>query len=224
MPLILILAECGIELIPKKLRNHPAIRKNLNSRNYASQLLDNALHHTAMKKLKNYQKRGRPDVAHLCLLNALGSPLNKAGLLKVYLHTTRNKIYFFNPEIRITRNFNRFKGLMAKLLIDNIIGPENSPLISSFRGSLKDLIDSFEEPEVILFSSRENLVKNAETLFSKGSEKNYVILIGGFQKSRLSERVRGLSERKISISNYSLDAWVAVYKALCAFENANDIV
>jgi rRNA pseudouridine-1189 N-methylase Emg1 (Nep1/Mra1 family) len=45
MPLIIILAECGIELIPKEIRNHPAVSKNLSSQLYSSQLLDNALHH-----------------------------------------------------------------------------------------------------------------------------------------------------------------------------------
>ena len=76
MPLTIILAECGIELIPDEIKDHPAVQKNLQKENYASRILDNAIHHNAMKKLNNYEKRGRPDITHICLLNALGSPLN----------------------------------------------------------------------------------------------------------------------------------------------------
>ncbi|GAG78396.1 unnamed protein product, partial [marine sediment metagenome] len=56
-----------------EIRKHSAVRKNLSSQIYASQILDNALHHSAMKNLKNSEKRGRPDITHLCLLN----PLNR---------------------------------------------------------------------------------------------------------------------------------------------------
>jgi len=113
MPLTIILAECGLELIPKEIRKHPAIQRNLKRENYSSQLLDNALHHSAMVKLKNVGKRGRPDITHSCLLNALGSPLNKSGNLKLYIHTLNNKIFEFNPQIKIARNYNRFKGFMV---------------------------------------------------------------------------------------------------------------
>ena len=121
MPLIIILAECGLELIPKEIRQHSSVKRHLSHKNYSSQLLDNALHHSAMNNLSNKEKRGRPDIAHLCILNALGSSLNKSGSLELFFHTIRNRIYRINSEIRITRNYNRFKGLMAKLLIDNDI-------------------------------------------------------------------------------------------------------
>ena len=53
MPLTIILVECGIELIPKEIRNKPSVKNNFSRQIYASQLLDNALHHTAMKNFKN---------------------------------------------------------------------------------------------------------------------------------------------------------------------------
>ena len=93
MPLILILVECGLEIIPRQIRNHSSVKKNRTNKIYSSQLLDNALHHSAMKNLKNSIKRGRPDIVHLCLLNALGSPLNKSSNLKLYIHTIKNKIF-----------------------------------------------------------------------------------------------------------------------------------
>lgn len=58
----------------------------------------------------------RPDITHQCLLALLDSPLNKAGLLQVYIHTAQNVLIEVNPQIRIPRTFKRFCGLMVKLL------------------------------------------------------------------------------------------------------------
>ncbi len=218
MPLIIILVECGLELIPKQIRNHPAVKKNLSSSIYSSQLLDNALHFSAMKKLKNYEKRGRPDITHVCLLNALGSPLNKNGNLLLFIHTINNKIFNINPEIRIARNYNRFKGLMAKLLIDGRIETKDTKLIEPFKGNLKELIAKFEHSEVYLFSSKGTLINNYKELFIGDLIKNYFVIIGGFQKSSFSKEIITLSENLISISKHPLDAWATVNKVISYYE------
>lgn len=220
MPLIIILVECGLELIPKQIRSHPSVKRNLKLKNYASQLLDNSLHHSAMKNLKKFEKRGRPDITHICLLNALGSPLNKSGNLKLYIHTVNKKIYEFNNKIRIARNFNRFKGLMTKLLLDGqIIG-----LISPVHDNLNDLIESFESPNIILFSSKGKLIKNYDDLFTQNLSKNYIAMVGGFQKSDFSREIYALSDNVISISEYPLDAWVAVNRIITYYEINQNII
>lgn len=43
----------------------------------------------------------------------LDSPLNRAGLLQVYIHTERNVLIEVNPSTRIPRTFDRFCGLMG---------------------------------------------------------------------------------------------------------------
>ena len=43
----------------------------------------------------------------------LDSPLNRAGLLQVYLHTERNVLIEIHPQTRIPRTFDRFCGLMG---------------------------------------------------------------------------------------------------------------
>lgn len=224
MPLLIFLVECGIELIPKEIRNHSAVRKNLSAQIYSSQLLDNALHHSAMINLKNPEKRGRPDIAHLSLLNALGSPLNKSGNLRVYLHTIHNKIFEFNPEIRISRNYNRFKGLMAKVLIDNDITVNGVKLISSFNGTIQDLLNTFREPKILQFSNKGKLISNYDELFNEDISKNIIAIIGGFQKSTFSDELLSLSKSLISISNYSLDAWVVVSKVINFYEMTHNII
>jgi len=224
MPLILILAESGIEIISKELRSHPAVRKNIRAKNYASQLLDNAIHHSAMDKIKDSQKRGRPDILHLCLLNALGSPLNKRGFLELYIHTIKDKIFKVLPDIRITRNFNRFKGLIAKLLIDGRIGVVGSELISPFEGNLTDLINSYENNEVVLFSSKGNLIEDPKNLYPKDLNKNITVIIGTFQKTSFKPEINRITDNLVAISPYSLDAWVAVYKAITYYEFIHKIL
>jgi len=224
MPLILILAETGLELIPDQIRNHPSVTKNLKVSDYSTQLLDNALHHSAMINLSNYEKRGRPDIAHNCLLNALGSPLNKEGHLKIFLHTVNNKIFKFNPEIRLSRNYKRFKGLMAKLLVSNEININSVKLISLFSGDLKDLIKKFKNRELILLSSKGKLIKYHLDLFPKSLTKNIIIIIGGFQKGNFAQDILKLSEKIISISQYSLNAWNVVNKIITFYEIAHNIL
>ena len=53
----------------------------------------------------------------------LDSPLNKAGLLQVYVHTEKNVLIEINPHTRIPRTFDRFCGLMGKFSM--LIGSVN---------------------------------------------------------------------------------------------------
>ena len=51
-----------------------------------------------------------------CLLMLMDSPLNRAGLLQVYVHTEKNVLIEINPSTRIPRTFDRFCGLMGELV------------------------------------------------------------------------------------------------------------
>jgi rRNA small subunit pseudouridine methyltransferase Nep1 len=224
MPLILILVDCGIELIPSEIKNHSSVQRNLKRDNYAAKLLDNALHHSAMLKLKDSEKRGRPDITHNCLLNALGSSLNKEGQMMIFLHTFQNEIYQFNPEIKLPRNYNRFKGLMSKLLSHQKITFDNLTLISRIEGNLNSLIKRIKNKEIIIFSSKGELIERHLDIFDKNPKKNYIAIVGGFQKGGFSNNVLALSNKILSISNYSLDAWVVVNKIISFYEIIHDIL
>lgn len=47
----------------------------------------------------------------------MDSPLNRAGLLQVYIHTEKNVLIEINPQTRIPRTFKRFAGLMGTCYI-----------------------------------------------------------------------------------------------------------
>lgn len=225
MVLIIFLVECGLEIIPKNLRNHPSVKKNIKEQNYSSQLLDNALHHSAMNKLPNFKKRGRPDILHACLLNILGSPANKAGFIKTYVHTVHNRIFELDPEIKIARNYNRFKGLMAKVLIESDISTNGKYLIRELNSDLNQLILSFHDTEIILCSSRGKVFSDYSELFNKvNAPKNYLVIIGGFQKGYFTNDFSKITTNQISISQYSLDAWIVVSKIINFYENAFAII
>ena len=51
-----------------------------------------------------------------CLLMLMDSPLNRAGLLQVYVHTEKNVLVEVNPSTRIPRTFERFCGLMGMII------------------------------------------------------------------------------------------------------------
>mmetsp|Transcript_25467 Transcript_25467/g.78395 ORF Transcript_25467/g.78395 Transcript_25467/m.78395 type:complete len:158 (-) Transcript_25467:239-712(-) len=47
---------------------------------------------------------------------ALDSPLNKAGMLKVYVRTRQNVLIDVHPSVRVPRTYKRFAGLVCQLL------------------------------------------------------------------------------------------------------------
>lgn len=68
------------------------------------------------RKLRVDPNEFRPDILHQELLALLDSPLNKAGLLKLYVQTKKNVLIDVHPSIRIPRTYKRFAGLMVQLL------------------------------------------------------------------------------------------------------------
>lgn len=79
-------------------------------------LLNSDDHVSFLSKKKRDPSQARPDIAHQCLMTLMDSPLNKAGLLKVYVRTAQNVIIDVNPKLRIPRTFKRFSGLIVQLL------------------------------------------------------------------------------------------------------------
>uniref|UniRef100_A0A1I8FXZ9 Ribosomal RNA small subunit methyltransferase NEP1 n=1 Tax=Macrostomum lignano TaxID=282301 RepID=A0A1I8FXZ9_9PLAT len=79
-------------------------------------LLQADRHRDRIKKLGRDPADYRPDIAHQCLLMLQDSPLNRAGLLQVFVRTSRNVLIQVDPQTRIPRTYDRFAGLMVQLL------------------------------------------------------------------------------------------------------------
>jgi rRNA small subunit pseudouridine methyltransferase Nep1 len=83
----IIFVETSLELVPFQMLRHPSVKRNAKKRGKKPEetLLDRSLHHFGMHNLPQAEKRGRPDIIQICLLEALGSPLNRLGNLDQYL-------------------------------------------------------------------------------------------------------------------------------------------
>jgi len=115
--LSLVLVEAALELVPAEILGHPSVRRNAKRRGKRPEetLLDRSLHHYAMTGLPGQEKRGRPDILHFCLLEAMGSPLNRSGNLRVWVSTQRGRLIEVDPSTRPPRDCNRSKSLMERV-------------------------------------------------------------------------------------------------------------
>lgn len=77
------------------------------------QLLNCDDHVGVMKKLNRDPQKCRPDIVHQEIMAVLDSPLNKAGKVKLLVHTEKNVLIEVNPKTRLPRTFKRFSGLMV---------------------------------------------------------------------------------------------------------------
>jgi rRNA small subunit pseudouridine methyltransferase Nep1 len=105
--IVVVLEKCALECVqPRK---------------GALELLNSDDHHGIASKSGRDVADLRPDITHQCLMALLDSPLNKAGKLLIYLHTSQNVLVEVHPSLRVPRTFKRFAGLCVELLQRNKI-------------------------------------------------------------------------------------------------------
>ncbi|KAH1185476.1 ribosomal RNA small subunit methyltransferase NEP1 [Mauremys mutica] len=161
----------------------------------------------------------RPDITHQSLLMLMDSPLNRAGLLQVYIHTQKNILIEVNPQTRIPRTFDRFCGLMVQLLHKLSVRAADGPqkLLKVIKNPVTDHLPvgcmkigtSFSVPNV---TDVRELVPTAEPV---------AIVVGAFAHGSLNVNY---TEKMISISNYPLSAALTCAKITTAFEEAWGVV
>jgi rRNA small subunit pseudouridine methyltransferase Nep1 len=201
--LTLVIAEAELELIPPSIHNHPSIKKSAQRRGKHPQniLLDSNFHHKAMKDLEEGYRRGRPDIIHITLLCVLESILNKQGDLTCYIHTRNDEIITVNSRIRIPRSYNRFCGLMEKLLKD---------------GSIDDLlhVENLSLPRFL-----EQLPGEKFLMHRKGTPLTIVPrmvgIIGGFPHGDFHTQIPYPS---CTLSSHTLAAWAVATELVVRYE------
>jgi rRNA small subunit pseudouridine methyltransferase Nep1 len=77
------------------------------------QLLNCDDHKGIHKKFNKDPSHSRPDILHQELMAVLDSPLNKAGYLKIYIHSTKGVLIDVSSQMRVPRTYKRFAGLMG---------------------------------------------------------------------------------------------------------------
>jgi len=217
--LTLIFAEAGVDLVPPELWKHPSVKKWASKRGKSPKkcLLDISFHYSAMKELKDWWKRGRPDILHLCLLEALDSPLNRKGMLQVYAHTYAGKIMKFRQDVRIPKNYFRFIGLMEQLLTEGKVPPDSEdPLIKIEDTTLRAITSKCSH----IYLMDEMGVKKSALSFAEEIVKheNPCIIIGCFQSGTFSPDIYMLADERVKIFDEALASWTVTSRVLTAIE------
>jgi rRNA small subunit pseudouridine methyltransferase Nep1 len=219
--LTVVLAESALEPIPRQLWDHPSVRKYVQRRGKDPRflLLDRSYHHAAMKALREAEKRGRPDIVHFSLLESLGSPLCKEGLLQVYVHTVADSVISVNKETRLPRNYNRFLGLMEQLLELKQIPPQGSPLLTLIQDMTFSRLMRQLKPDSVVVFSKMGISKTLESTVSEFKEKKKpVAVVGGFPHGTLSENVTKLADQVVAIDREMLETWTVVARIIYEYE------
>lgn len=218
--LLLLIVEAAVELAPKETWSHPAVKSYAAKRGKkpGEVLLDKSYHYAAMKGLPKAHKRGRPDIAHFTLLEALGSPLNRQGLLQVYLHTQDGHIIYINPQTRLPRVYERFKGLMEKLYKEPIVEAEGKTLLKLEPKTLRQLVEELKPDVRILLSEKGERLSLKAFAEALKTHRRPMVMIGGFPHGDFEEETRKLADLEVSLYPEPLEAWTIVSRTLCAAE------
>ncbi|XP_015787869.1 ribosomal RNA small subunit methyltransferase NEP1 [Tetranychus urticae] len=176
-------------------------------------------HISQIRKYKKDPAFCRPDITHQCLLMLFDSPLNRAGLLQVYIHTLQNVLIEINPATRFPRTFKRFANLMVQLLhklsiraaggSDRLLKVIKNPVQSHLPIGCKKIGTSF---------SCKKLVHCKELVPT--DESPLVVVIGAMAHGQVEA---DYVDETVSISQYPLSGALACTKIVSAFEEAWEI-
>ena len=225
----LILAEAELELIPKNIVSKPAIisQSKKHHKKASQMILDASFHHSAMRHLPDWRRRGRPDITHIFLLTVLESIANKKGLIKdIIIHTRNDDIIAVNPETRIMRNYTRFIGLMEQLFENEIISKEEKTLLSLKKNtSLVNLLKRYEKDYIICFSETGKKISMPDYFLDlkTNAVENIVCIIGGFPNGKFHTDLSSYINDEICIYPEAITAWTTANEVLVYYQHINKV-
>ena len=181
------------------------------------ELLNCDRHKQQIIKYKKDPSDCRPDILHQCLLMLFDSPLNRANLLQVYVHTQKNVLIEINPQTRIPRTFDRFCGLMVQLLHKLSIRASDTSqkLLKVIKNPITDHLP-VGCPKYCTSFHAEKVVRVEEFAKEHPDDQPLVVVIGAMAKGSVD---CAYADKLISISNYPLSAALACSKFCTAFED-----
>ncbi len=218
----IVFVETALETVPPPLQEHPSVRRDAERRGKSPSevILDRSLHHSAMRRLPNAHKRGRPDIIHFCLLEALGSPLNLEGNLRVWVHTIGGYGIEVSPETRLPRDCLRFKSLMEQLFALGRVPPTGKTLLTLSKMSLSDLLKRGAPSRTIALTSHGTPRSLEAICEGLAREENPAVLIGAYPTGAMEEETLSMADEAHSIYPKVLEAWVVTSRLIYAYERA----
>lgn len=173
-----------------------------------------------MKTLEQNEKRGRPDIVHFALLEALGSPLNKEGLLQTYVHTLNDYVITVNSETRLPRNYDRFVSLIEQLFEYGRVPPQQTEtaLLTVEHKALKQLIQEVKPSCIMAFSRTGKHHTLEEAVTRLAHEERPVVIVGGFPHGHFSEALLKLADETVCIDRDMLETWTVTSRIIYEYE------
>jgi len=222
VPLTLILAEAALELVPESIADHPSVLAHAErkGRKPNELLLDVSYHYAAMKGLKQFEKRGRPDIVHFSILEALGSPLNREGQLKTWIHTVQDNVIEIDSKTRVPRNYDRFVGLMEQLFREGQIPPRGQHLLRVDPSPLQALVERIRPTRLVALSTLGQPSTFDEICKSLTETERPAVMIGCFARGHFTERNIMLADGVFRVDREPLDSWVVTSRIIYEYECA----
>ncbi len=224
--LTLLFVEASLELVPRKIIRHPSVTRNAKREGKRPNevLLDRSLHHHAMLSLPEGEKRGRPDILHFCLLEALGSPLNRTGRLRSMAHTINGDLLDISQELRLPRDCYRFRRLMEQLFIVGRVPPgAEPPLITLSKKSLGEVKREIAPSRTIALTSHGKTMKLVDLCRELAAEVNPLVFLGAYPNGSMREETLAEADEAVSIHSEALEAWVVTSRLLYEYEKASGL-
>ena len=219
-----IIADASIETLPNNLYRHHSLKKiRLSGKKPNDILLDRSFHHFAMVSsgIENDHKRGRPDILHIALVNALATPLYRKNLMKVFIHTINNNVILIGDSVKIPKSYIRFEGLMLNLLKNKKIISDDGQMLLEIKSQMKfgNLINGIIKADAVIGFSTTGIYKKLESIAIDLSKlTNPCVVIGGFPKGHFSDNVDMCFDKKYSISNMGLESQVVISRLIYEYE------
>lgn len=220
----LIIAEASIETVPKQIASHPAVKNHAQKlgKNPREILLDRSYHHAAMLRagLESYWKRGRPDIIHFALMEALSTPLFLKSILKVYIHTVTDKVILIGDNLRIPKSYFRFEGIMMNLFKEKVIkSADGNNILLELHDNItfEEFIKNKVRPDKLIGLSSNGVQSTAEEIVSRNIIKNdhhFAFVIGGFPRGHFSDHTSKMFSCSYSIGEFKLEAHTVIARIL----------
>ena len=213
----ILIVDAELQLVPAEMHGDKQIRKLAVERGKRPEdlLLDSNFMHSSIERYfpGRSNRMGRPDIFHMLMNVALESILNKEKKLKLNIHTVQGKFIRVNPDTRIPKSYNRFVGLVEKLLQKGKIeAPDGKVLMNLEKISLEDHLD--DGLHNILLSPDGFQVKSSKLPFD---ERDARIIIGGFSEGKFVSDFSMINE-KYSIFNEELTIWTVASECIASYE------
>jgi rRNA small subunit pseudouridine methyltransferase Nep1 len=221
-PLIILLDQATLETV----KNKRGVYELLNCDDHREII---------KRKLHKDPNEYRPDILHQELLAIVDSPLNKSGLVKIYIQTQKHVLIDVHPSIRIPRTYKRFAGLMVQLLHKMKIkaATEKTTLLKIIKNPFSLYLPagtisygmSCQGTLYRPMALAETLFPNvASTALSSGSTSPVCLVIGAMSTGHVTINDHPYIQEMFSISSFPLSGAAAISRILVAVEHISGIV